>query len=307
MSDSETKKMVLEKFLEWLPSIQDKFQPYRPTPKRFIIDYKTKKAKIDYSLNLGTSEFRRNHQKIEIPKSKNYQITNFMDESFTNLLHEVKIDTTSNSYIIRPKDLPHHDLFLITLEGDMDPAGLNRLLYIQPARNKNNTRIYDRYWLDVMIRDVSHLEQIYEAVEVENVNIFIDVGIDKHFSTALPDAWRRKLNIIADFLRAGRGKDRETMRRAWTKFRKETSMSSRDIGLIFDDVIKNLQLKNYIKVDDPFCCGEIGQVDKRNYIPSNFSVEAVTQLSLKKPAANGYLQFEKERFKDEVKKRLEVL
>ena len=65
---------------------------------------------------------------------------------------------------------------------------------------------------------------------------------------------------------------------------------------------KNSVLKNYLEIDPPFYLGEIGSHEIEKIVPKSFSVEALSDLSLKEPAASGYLKFNKKEYQEKIQK-----
>lgn len=47
----------------------------------------------------------------------------------------------------------------------------------------------------------------------------------------------------------------------------------------FDNICRNIELEKYIKIDNPFYMGKIGDFDTGRIIPSSFLVETITDLS----------------------------
>ncbi len=155
-----------------------------------------------------------------------------------------------------------------------------------------------------MIRDIELVENIWDLLEIDDVNVAIKVGINKCFSTAIPPSYSRKIKATQRYISAGFGKDREQLHRAWAEFRR----SQRDAGCTLDEFVKiigNLTkgdlFEKYIHIDDPYNIKNIIRDDTNNILPDFMSVQAVTNLNLKKYTADGELIFEKKKYIDDIK------
>lgn len=295
---------IFGKAIEWLPKILKVFQPFRPDAKYFEINYKLKTALIKYSLSIPQN-LRRKFGKIEIPKFENFKIESLIDESFNDLRKIINIDKKGGSLIIKTNKLPNCKSFLITLNGVINRDFINRLIKIKPAINKDNTITYDKYWLDVMIRDVSILEKMYNSLEINEIDCFVKVNIEKYFFTDIPKPLSDAVNTLNEFILAGKGSDRHKLFQKWKKFRiASRKWDITDLEKTIKRLSSKILVKDFIKLDDPFYLGEIKNPNKEKVIPSHFTVEALTNLTLDNPVANGYLKFHKKKYQTKVKEEM---
>jgi len=289
------------KIIDWLPNVIKVFKPFRPEITHFQINYKQQQAILYYKLDIEQGGIRRKIGKIKLPNLPNYKIINFFGEGFSNLNHLIKISEKDRSYVIKTNQLPSCRYFQIQLKGYMNPDVLKNIIRIQPAVNKNNTPSYDKYWLDIMIRDISTLEIIYKSLEINEVNIHVKVSTERYFATELPKSLIKSINTINEFLAAGRTNDRQLLFRKWRQYRKGIKLNKDEIIQYFENLCKKIELPKFIRIDEPFYTGKIGDFDLGHVIPQNFLVEAIADLSFKKPAASGYLLFHKKSFQDVIK------
>jgi hypothetical protein len=166
----------------------------------------------------------------------------------------------------------------------------------------------DKYWLNSMIRDVAYIENIYRQLEVDDIDIAVKVGIERCFSATFPEELKRVLEASQRWIRAGHGRDRNEIQRAWSNLRRVTGSSQIEVG----DIVKTIYkltigelFVDYLSVDTPYVLGEVRREERfMGLFPEKMSVEATTDLSLKQPIATGYLTFKK---KDYMKKIEEFL
>ena len=160
-------------------------------------------------------------------------------------------------------------------------------------------------WLDVMIRDIDTLEKIYHSLEINQINLSVRVATERYFTTELPKSLTKSLKIVNEFLSAGKGRDRNLLFKKWKQYRLASKIDKDEIIKYFEDLTKTINLNDFIKVDPPFYTGKIGDFDTHRVIPSNFLVETIADLSFRKPAASGYLEFHKKNFQNTIKNEIE--
>ncbi|WP_371801691.1 hypothetical protein [Candidatus Lokiarchaeum ossiferum] len=286
---------IAEKLINWLPNVFKAFKNFKPEMQKFQINYREKTSEIYYKVNMGSDSIRKKLAKIEVPNSGNYSFKAIFDEGWTDYSRIVKIDRNTNSYVFSPKDLPSSQFYMVILKGLIDPDGLKRIVHVQPAANQSSTKIFDKYWLQASIRDIRMMENLYKALEIEDINCGVNIAIDKYFSAEIPKELRKTAEIIQKFMLAAQGKDRRELFTAWNQYR---TMSSSDSNLekLYENIFDKVKLKEFISVDQPFQIGKVGPHKMENYLPISFKTEALTKLTLDNPQASGYLKFHKKKF-----------
>jgi hypothetical protein len=199
--------------------------------------------------------------------------------------------------------LPASERYLLKLRGVVPQEAISDLIRIQPAQNRDQTPEADKYWLNSMIRNIDFLEKIYRQIEVNNVDIAVKVGIERCFSTTFPEELKRVLGASQRWIRAGYGRDRNEVQRAWQNLRSMAGSSRIDASAIATTIYKltlGELFTDYLSIDTPYLLGEIKREERfMGLFPEKMSVEATTDLTLKQPIATGYLTFKK---KDYMKK-----
>lgn len=291
--------------LEWISKVVNHLGPYQPIKKRMKINHTDKTNEIALVLNVPNT-LKRKLYKIKLPYGRDtFIISDMLTEDFTPLNPIEYWKFTPDGYwILDPKKLPNCDKFLLTLKGRISPEALQKIIYVDESTNKDRDEDSDRYWVKCMIRDIELVENIWELLEIDDVNVAIKVGINKCFSTAIPPSYSRKIKATQRYFTAGFGKDREQLYRAWAEFRR----SQQDPGCTMDEFVKiigNLTtgelFEKYIHINDPFNIKNIIRDNSNNILPSYMSVQAITNLNLEKYAADGELIFEKKKYIDDIK------
>ncbi|KKK52300.1 hypothetical protein LCGC14_3106310, partial [marine sediment metagenome] len=264
VGDNETKKSYLQTDKFNLPMKRNNNNLSQQKKVRFenndsiSFTIKNKKAKLFYKIEIPENFKRDQIGKIMIPKTASFKINDFFDGNFTNIINSIRFSTYDEAYIINLRNLPSSNTFLIIFEGDIESNLLNRLIRIQPAMIRDSTDTYDKYWLDVMIRDIEILEKIYESLNVNEINCSVKVGVERFFTTELPSSLKEGISALNNFLSVGRESNRIKLFSAWMRYRRSVNnVDKEELENFFRDLAKKFYLKDYIEIDPPFYLGEI--------------------------------------------------
>lgn len=122
---------------------------------------------------------------------------------------------------------------------------------------------------------------------------------------------KRVLKASQRWTRAGYGRDREEIQRAWLNLRRVTAASKIQVG----DIIRAIYrltigelFVEYLAVDMPYSLGEIKREERfMGLFPEKMSVEACTDLNIKELVATGYLTFKKKEYMEKIEEFLSGL
>lgn len=298
----------VEKVFGWIVKAKKLFEPFKPEFREMRINYRTQKSEINISLNIPAS-VRRKIAKVEIPAYQNFRVSGMIDESFSKVKSAWEFN--EGKWVLKPSTLLASERYLVKLEGDVPEAVLKDIVRIQPAVNRDQTSDVDRYWLNSMIRDVGFFEKIYKELEISDVNLAAHVGIERCFSTTFPEEMKTVLKASQRWTRAGYGRDRNEIQRAWINLRRVTRTSKVKVGDILHEIY-SLTLGDlfaeYLAVDIPYSLGDIKREERfMGLFPEKMSVEACTDLDLKNPIATGYLDFKKKQYMKKIEESLSKL
>lgn len=286
--------------------ITEFFKPYSPEMKGCIINAKENTARFDYKIDFDPNSIKARFQKIEIPIVNGLEILDIMDPQFNNYVNKLCIDADKQKYIIKASELNNPPYFIRT-KGRVERSDIEKLVRIQPACNRNDTDEYQRYWISAMIRNVNFCEEIYKSLEIDHLSLFVNISIERYFTTDLTKELKKPMEILQKFLEAGRGRDKQKLFKAWGTFRKNSETDEIDIKKIFTDLMNKIDVLNYIDVDEKFWKGNVDYDKQYDIFPKSINCEALTRLTLDRPEANGYLTFQKHNFKDSVESNLKSL
>jgi len=293
--------------LEWVNKVLDYFRPYKPETKSMTINYKTRDAEIEFVLHIPDN-LKRKIRKVEIPAYQNFRIAEMRDECFNKIGGLWQFE--DGKWKLNPSQLPPSEKYLIVLKGKLPEDALARIVYVQPAVNKDRTEEVDRYWLRSMIRNIEALEKLWNALSVDDVTASVRIGIERCLSTAIPKELKKRIEITREWIKVGRGRDREKLFRVWSEMRRvrETKASVDDIVDLIYKLTTGDFFSQFITIDDPYTLGEIRREETfRGTFPERMRVEACANLTLKQPIATGYLTFKKKEYTKIVEKAFSEL
>jgi hypothetical protein len=295
--------------VEWIDKVIEYFRPYMPETKSMTINYKTRDAEIELLLYIPDN-MKRKIKRVELPAYQGFVISEMRDESFNRIKELWWFD--DGKWKLDPTKLPHSEKYLLTLKGKLPSGALDKIIYIQPATNRDRTERIERYWLVSMIRNIEILERLWDSLDVADVTAGIRIGIERCLSTSIPKELKRRLEATQEWLRAGRGRDwHGEIHRAWRSYRTATQESRVSVeGLV--DVIYKLTtgefFTRYLTVDRPYNIGEVRREETfKGTLPEKMYVEACTYLTLRKPTAEGFLTFKKEEYTKAVKEEIDKI
>lgn len=298
----------IEKIFEWVSKVRKFFEPFKPEFKDMRINYRTRQSEMSLALYIPDS-VRRSVNKIEIPAYQNFQIAEMIDESFSKV--ELVWHFDDGKWKMNTSVLPASERYLLKLKGEVPKEIMSDIIRIQPAQNRDQTSEMDRYWLNCVITDVDYFRDMYRQLEVGDIDVTVRVGIERCFSTTFSEELKRVLEASQRWVRAGHGRDRNEIQRAWMNLKSVAGSSQIQVGqitrTIYELTIGEL-FKDYLSVGLPYSIGEIRREERfMGLFPEKMSVEATTDLSLKQPFARGYLTFKKKEYMKKIEKHLTKL
>jgi len=290
-------------FVGWFDKIKEQFSDFKPETRTMMINFTRKTSTIGFQVSVPDG-WRKNTNKVKIPTYPGFNIIRMMDESF----HEQKNlwRHQDGFHVLDAKDLPTSEKYLIEMEGSIDENALKNLVHIKPAANRDNDDEDDKYWLDSSIKTPKALEKIYDDLEIEEVNVGVYVDIDKMFGLTLPKEIRTKAESLHRLLDESKKFNRNEILRSAAEYKRQERLHPSYNPGDFIKIIQRLTARDivgqHIEIDKPYNVGNIDQPEKFvGIVPQNIKVQALTTLTLRNPAALGYLKFKRKMYMDKLK------
>lgn len=288
-----------ESILGWYDKIKTNFTDFKPETRTMTINYGRKTSVIELALKIEDG-FRKNHQKIKLPAYNDYQIIRMKDDSFHNLKFLWQRD--GNYWVLDASKLPSSEWFSIELEGSIQPNILKDLVHIKPAFNRDSDNDTDKFWLDASIKNPTIIDKMWQALEIQDVNVGVLVDVNKLFGLRMPSEIQDKAVMMQKYLRAGLLLDRQNMFRtasAYRQFEREIPFNPNDFLKIIQNLTGREIFMDYLNIDQPYSIGDIDHPKKHDGIlPMDVRVQTLTNLTLKNPQSSGYLIFKRQKYLD---------
>jgi hypothetical protein len=298
------------KFLGWYDRIKGFFAPFKPEIKDVSLNHKTRSCEMIMKVSVPNG-VRRKFAKIEVPAYEGFRVKKMIDETLSPIPQAFHLE--GGNWKFNTRTLPSSENFLITLVGALDPQAVNELIRVQPAKNRDQTEELDRYWLDSMIRDVQALEDLWKYLLVDEVNVAVNVSIEKCFAATLPFDLQERMAATANYLEAGKTLDRQKQQAAWFRYHRAASkvdLRAEAFLNVAKEFVRTEDFYEFVSVDNlkgpPYAIGEI-QVpppESPSYFPNQVLVDAVTSLDSKNYQSTGYLNFKKKQYTENVRNLL---
>ena len=283
------------------------FRPFKPEVRRFRINYLDRSSEIKYFLKIPTGIGRKTHRKVELPATTGFRIDEVLDLDTTDLVN-ITFDSEGRKWVFNANDFPDSERFMVTLKGHVSPEFLNRLVAVNCAANPTRRDNVDCYWIHSALKDVSILERIWDELDIEKVNVDVRIGVERYFSSAIPNEIKRRLEIqkkLLDAIAHGQ-RNINILQYEYRRAVRRTRVSPADLYNIFMKLVSGEFFSEFVRLDDPFMLGTIEpQKQLTSIIPEKVKVGVLSDLNFRLPAVKGQLTFERERYVDAVKTAIE--
>jgi hypothetical protein len=280
-----------------IESLLDKLKPYKPEMKTMTVDYRDCSSKLKLVMRIPDG-IKRDIRYVEIPAYSGYKIEEVYDDSF----NKIKINWVelNGKWVANPHEFGKAEKFLVAMKGSISKDALNELVSLQVPRDPKRDKEIETYWLHSAIKDMSALEKLYDDLLIEKVNISVKVGVERAFTSSIPQEIKDMLEARRKFMDAVTVRDRNkefktgrALQHAEREAGKVTIAKIQDIigGLISGDVFAG-----YVKADNPYLVDAISPTTTLSLIPDQINVGVSTDLRFDRPAAQGNLTFEYAKF-----------
>ena len=292
--------------LRWFENIKEYFKDFRPEARSMTINFSRHSSTIGLAINIDEG-FRKNHNKIKIPSYSNFKITNMQDASFHKIQSLWK--HVDGEWILDAKDLPPSDGYFIELEGGIEEKNLKDLVHIKPSVNRDSNDEVDKYWLDASLKNPKILEQIWDELQIDEVNVGVKIDVNKFFGLRLPQEIKDKADSIQKYLHAGKLGDRGLQFTAMHDYKRQerkTPFHLNDFLRVIQNITARDTLLDYVSIDKRY---DIGDIDNpttyEGIIPQDVMVQALTKLTLHDPQALGYLTLQRKLYLEKIKEEFD--
>ena len=285
----------------------DFFDDFRPQTKSVRYNYREATSEITFLIEVPSGR-KRQFGKVKIPVREGYRLKNMFSLPEYNPVKAAY--TSEQGYIsFNPKELPNQSKYIVTLNGDVEPQTLDEIVHLKAPEDPTRSKKEDSYWIHSAIKRPGVMKDIYDDMQVDNVDISLSVGVQRCFSNSIPEDVLSVFDRTRDLLEASNEDDRNeilTASRRRTRARRDLSTSPAEAADIVRSLATAENIQDYIRVDDPFRERNINPgTPKQHIFPETVSVDVTTDLDLDRQAADGDITFQKKSFEEFVEGKID--
>ncbi|RKD85209.1 hypothetical protein [Halopiger aswanensis] len=278
---------------------------FRPDTKAVRYNYREATSEMTFLIEVPNGR-KRKFGKVKIPLSEGYRVKGMFslpDYNPVNTVHSIE----DGFITFNPENLPNQTQYILTLNGDVKSETLKEIVHLKSPEDPTKTEETDSYWVHSAIKRPDVMKDVYDDMQVENVDISLQVGVQRCFSNGIPDDVLEIFDSTRDLLSASSNFDRNEVLRTARKrheARRDISCSPAEAADLIRSLATADNLQDYIEVDDPFRERNINPgTPRQNIFPESISVDVTTDLNLDRQAANGDIVFQKKEYENLIKNR----
>ena len=270
------------------------------------INFSKRTARLGFQITVPAG-WRKSSRKVRIPTPEGYGLIRMVDVGLQEQKYLWKRDGTD--LVLDAKDLASQR-YLVEVEGRISKNSLDSIVYINPLTAKCGDEKCDRYMLEARIKDTEMLENTYRNLNVDEVNFGVSVDVYKVFALAVPPDAKAAGQSKPPAASSGRfGGDGRFGADAGRK--QDNAAPPHDRGN-FREIVHKVTgedvVRDYVHATWPYDVGAISRPTKyADNLPQDIAVQALTRLTLRSPAAHGYLVFDRERYAERLRSEFKNL
>lgn len=291
------------------------FSKFRPDINNLSINCRDRLAEMALRFKLPDnilSSMKKTLYEVKLPSSS---VTSIKMYSGALLPVENAWTLEDGYYVLDFSKLPEDsEIFMATLKIDLSQFGLDHLVSVKSPINPKIEQDKELYWLQASIKEPNILSSIYNKLEIYGIEVPVKVNIQRCFTTALPPDFHELLStphLLAQAMDKRNKNEINKIRLRRSQLRREVRANEAEIIKVILKLYDESDISNYLSVDKPFRKDEIETLSEGReqsnipLLPSKIGVNVSTDLTLDKPAADGNLTFDKERYTNSVKEKIE--
>jgi hypothetical protein len=220
----------------------------------------------------------------------------------------------SGGFELHYKNLESNTPYLLKVEfGIEDRKFIDNLVYSKVS--EDTLPEYRRYWMQAQLRFVDALEKMFSNVKFEDLNFNVRVSTHEDIRTVVPASFKRELEVVVKWMSETDREQKSRLSMEHLHLLRARRGGKIKYGKSILELLRELQdiflphtFRTFLKVERDFYYHDCWRGE--DYFAAPFptwpkfmTVITRTNLSLDKPAAEGFLDFNHHNFK----KRLEDL
>jgi hypothetical protein len=206
----------------------------------------------------------------------------------------------NSEFIVNLDALSDNEHFLFDFEFRLDDDQYLRSLVHRDHQREQFDGDQDKYWMQAQLKHLKVLETNYGVVDLRDLDLLVDVGIHQELKTAIPKPFVESMELAAKLLREP-DRNRKLVLAAQHAKQKRRIQNLKDDEVLsgIQDFFTSAKFSRYLSVGNPFRFSEAARgtefYDNIPFpvFPKSMRVVSRTDLSLRKPVAEGHLVYRK--------------
>jgi hypothetical protein len=308
VSKVATAAKATEQLLKQINTLSEELKPFKADIKSFRIDYVGRNSEIKYLLLIPDGLKRQLHRKVEIPAVTGFRFYEMWD---LDTMQTVASPWAFNGekWILDATKLPSSEKYWLTVKGRVSQEFLDQLVSVKAAENPSRVQENDIYWIHSALKNVEAFEKIWTALNIEQVNAEVRIGVERMFTSAIPQGIRDRLELQQKLLDAITSGNRDEEQRLKIKYRtSKAKISPSEINQLLLKLVSGEYFADYVQVQDPFVVNNIEPIKEPGLIvPEKVKVGVLTDLNYNTPTAKGNLCFNRHKYSQSVAEKVKEL
>jgi len=299
-----------EILLKQLREVSERLKPFKPDVKSFRINYLEKNSEVKYFLLIPAGVRRMLTRKIEIPAVVGFRFDEMWDlDRMESVGFSWGYD--GNKWLLDVSKLPSSERYWLTMKGKISTEFLNQLVSVKASENPCKEGEIDKYWIHSALKDMEILQKIWSELNIEQVNTDVRIGVERFFTSAIPQGVKDRLGLQKQLLSAISSGNRDLEHRLKYRYRRLAStpmLSPSELYELLFSLASGEFFASFVKVNQPFVLSNIEPVRSLTVVvPEKVRVGVQTDLSYKMPAAKGDLYFQRKQYQDSVSSKVKEM
>jgi hypothetical protein len=297
-----------EELLKQLNEVSEELKPFKPDVRSFRIDYLGRNSEVKYLLLIPDGIRRHLQRKIEIPAITGFRFYEMWD---LDKMEPVNSPWAFNGekWSLDVTKLPTSEKYWLTVKGRISKEFLDQLVSVKAAENPAREKENDFYWIHSALKNVDAFEKIWTELNIEQVNADVRIGVERMFTSAIPQGVKDKLELQKKLLDAITAGNRDEEQRLKIKYRtSKAKFTPSELSELFVRLVSGDFFADFVQVGQPFIMNNIEPIKEPGLIvPEKVKVGVQTDLTYKNPAANGNLCFFRHKYSLAVTERVKEI
>ena len=202
--------------------------------------------------------------------------------------------------------------YLMNIESEIEnPQFLESIVY-KKVLDETPNEGKKKYWMEAQLKFTDVFEKMFSEIRVEELDFGVKVGTHEEIDTAVPRPFKRELDVVVGWMNEADHNVKHVLSQEHSRLLRARKGGGKDGKQALMQLIQDMQdvfmpntFKSFLDIKKDFYYHDsLRGIDYYSAPfptwPKFMTVVTRTDLTLAKPAANGYLEFNQADFRDKV-------